>query len=215
MSAAGKNPKLRAMRNYKPLHGHHYAALGAINNLYIEACAVVDALKPQVALSNREFEVPSIGGTTSTVQRSPSALHALIQNAVARREYEKLLILLVSVAEDHLFSYARAACVHPKALQKRYSARSPIGLLELRDRPRRRSSSQRVEMHREELDRCEGAQVENHSSHSILPIQSQYGCSQPAFGRVEAQRYLRRAEAGTCRFDQSAIQTVILPPPPI
>ena len=80
------------MRNYKALHEHHYAALAAINNLYIEACAVVDALSIQPALSNLKFEVPSTGDKTSTVERTPSALRALLQNAIVRREYEKSLM---------------------------------------------------------------------------------------------------------------------------
>jgi hypothetical protein len=136
MNEGGKGLKLRSMRNYNSLREHHYAALAAINNLYIEACAIVDALKLQPTLSNLEFEVPSTGGKTSVVERSPSALHAL--NAIVRREYEKSLILLISAAEDHLFSYVRLILgAHPQRLLTSYKGKEgqlTIQLSELLER---------------------------------------------------------------------------------
>lgn len=95
----GKSVKLRSMRNYSPLRQHHYAALAEINNLFIEAFAIINALKFEQGKKSFKFQVPSTGGKTSVVERSPSQLHDLIENARLRREYERSLVLLISVAE--------------------------------------------------------------------------------------------------------------------
>ena len=58
-------------------------------------------------LGSEEFRVPSTEGKSELRRRSPTALHGLIQNAMARREYEKSIVLFISIAEDYLVSHAR------------------------------------------------------------------------------------------------------------
>ena len=107
---SSKGPKRRSMRNQPRLYEHHSKALATINNLYIEAGTIVRALstiKDNQNLGSEEFRVPSTKGKSELIRRSPGALHDLIQSAMTRREYEKSIVLLISLAEDYLVSYAR------------------------------------------------------------------------------------------------------------
>ena len=106
----GRSAKRRGTLNYLRLREHHNYALATVNNGYIESRIVVETLaslrdNPKFVID--EITVPSKAGETTPITPSPHRIKDLIQNMITRREYEKSIVLLISIAEDYLLSSAR------------------------------------------------------------------------------------------------------------
>jgi hypothetical protein len=87
---------------------HHQKMMRTSNDIYIESSLVVQALgSVKVADKAVRLSVPSTALMRTRVDRTPKQIRSIIGRERNRREFEKAIILIVSVVEDYLFSYAK------------------------------------------------------------------------------------------------------------
>jgi hypothetical protein len=98
----------KKMKNFKEIRGHHTKAMRQLNDSYIESSTVVQILATidHSDAIDHDISVPGAGFPV-VVQRTTKEMRRIIKKAISRREYEKAIVLLVSSAEDYLFSYSR------------------------------------------------------------------------------------------------------------
>jgi hypothetical protein len=109
-------------RNHRSFYRHQQGILRTLNDLYIEAKIVSSALRDVRDLKwprESAIKVPSTGTNSSTIRRSDSEVKTIISRERERRTYEKSIVLIVSVVEDYLLSYARLVLrAHPRLINK-------------------------------------------------------------------------------------------------
>jgi hypothetical protein len=97
------------MKNFQHVRGHHTKALRELNDSFIECTEIVEFLKSidHSDPKGHSIVVPGAGKESVTVQRTSKQMRRLMKKAIKHREYEKAIVLLVSNAEDYLFSYGK------------------------------------------------------------------------------------------------------------
>lgn len=121
--------KPRSLSSYKGLYFRR------LNNIYIAAqatCAALEAYATALAKEPRKaadrgkvyrhFQVPSGGKPTARIRRELTDVEALIGEAIREGEYQKSLVLAVSITEDYIVNILKMMLrAHPDRITRGWS----------------------------------------------------------------------------------------------
>jgi hypothetical protein len=124
-SGGGKRPTVTRKRSLESYKQFYFRRLNDVHIAAQVTCAALDAHRRLlVSLSNKpgakrfhHYEVPSAGKPTARIRRERRDVEALVKGAMEVGEYQKSLVLAVSITEDYIINVLRLLLrAHPERL---------------------------------------------------------------------------------------------------